>query len=200
MNGICRKDPKFPRFTRHIFVHDSNALVKNIQHVPPTTCPAFLEGIFLLPFSHILLPFSSFLQDLGKSSNDLLGKDYHFHGASLEVKTQTPSNVAFKVQGSRDFKSNVINGDIEGKWTDKVHGLTLTQTWTTSNILRNQIELDNLIAKGLKLDLSTSLSPDKGSKTAVLNTVYKQSGLHTRASLDVFKVRQPYFGRLALFY
>jgi len=126
-------------------------------------------------------------KDLGKSSNDLLGKDYHFHGASLEVKTQTPSNVAFKVQGSRDSKSNAINGDIEGKWTDKVHGLTLTQTWTTSNVLRNQVELDNLIAKGLKLDLATSLTPDKGSKTAVLNAVYKQSGLHTRAALDVFK-------------
>jgi len=126
-------------------------------------------------------------KDLGKSSNDLLGKDYHFHGASLEVKTQTPSNVAFKVQGTRDSKSDAITGDIEGKWTDKVHGLTLTQTWTTSNVLRNQIELDNLIAKGLKLDLATSLTPDKGSKTAVLNAVYKQSGLHTRAALDVFK-------------
>jgi voltage-dependent anion channel protein 2 len=126
-------------------------------------------------------------KDLGKSSNDLLGKDYHFHGASLEVKTQTPSNVAFKVQGTRDSKSDVITGDIEGKWTDKVHGLTLTQTWTTANILRNQVELDNLIAKGLKLDLATSLSPDKGAKTAVLNSVYKQSGLHTRGALDVFK-------------
>ncbi|KAF8158041.1 eukaryotic porin/Tom40 [Crassisporium funariophilum] len=126
-------------------------------------------------------------KDLGKSSNDLLGKDYHFHGASLEVKTQTPSNVAFKVQGTRDSKTDAISGDIEGKWTDKVHGLTLTQTWTTANILRNQIELDNLIAKGLKFDLSTSLSPDKGTKTALLNTVYKQSGLHTRATLDVFK-------------
>ncbi|KAF5315417.1 hypothetical protein D9619_007347 [Psilocybe cf. subviscida] len=126
-------------------------------------------------------------KDLGKSSNDLLGKDYNFHGTSLEVKTQTPSNVAFKVAGNRDSKSDLITGDIEGKWTDKVHGLTLTQTWTTSNILRNQIELDNLIAKGLKLDLATSLSPNKGAKTAVLNSAYKQSGLHTRASLDVFK-------------
>ncbi|CAA7265468.1 unnamed protein product [Cyclocybe aegerita] len=126
-------------------------------------------------------------KDLGKSSNDLLGKDYHFQGASLEVKTQTPSAVAFKVQGTRDSKSELIAGDIEGKWTDKVHGLTLTQTWTTANILKNQIEVENLLAKGLKLDLATSLSPEKGAKTAVVNTVYKQSGLHTRAALDVFK-------------
>ncbi|KAF9046119.1 eukaryotic porin/Tom40 [Panaeolus papilionaceus] len=126
-------------------------------------------------------------KDLGKSSNDLLSKDYHFAGASLEVKTQTPSNVAFKVQGTRDPKSNAINGDIEGKWTDKAHGLTLTQTWTTANVLRNQIEVDGLVTKGFKFDLATSLAPEKGTKTAVLNTVYKQSGLHSRANLDLFK-------------
>ena len=119
----------------------------------------------------------------------MLSKDYAFNGASLEVKTQTPSNVAFKVQGSRDYKTDIITADIEGKWTDKVHGLSLTQTWTTSNILRNQIELDNVFAKGLKFDLSSSLSPDKGTKTAVLSTFYKQSSLHTRGALDIFKVR-----------
>jgi len=126
-------------------------------------------------------------KDLGKSSNDLLSKDYHFHGASLEVKTQTPSNVSFKVQGTRDSKSNAIAGDIEGKWTDKAHGLTLTHTWTTSNVLKNQIQLDNALVKGLNLDLQSSLTPDKGNKTAVLNTTYKQSGLHSRAALDIFK-------------
>lgn len=126
-------------------------------------------------------------KDLGKSSNDLLTKDYPFNGTSLEIKTQAPSNVSFKVQGVRDSKTDNINGDIEGRWSDKIHGLSLTQTWTTSNILRNNVELDNLIVKGLKFDLATSLSPDKGTKTAVLNTAYKQSGLHSRATLDVFK-------------
>ena len=123
----------------------------------------------------------------------MLNKDYHTNGASLEVKTQTPSNVSFKVQGTRDSKSDHISGDLEGKWTDKVHGLTLTQSWTTLNVLRNQFEVENLIAKGLKLDLATSLSPEKGAKTAVLSTVYKQSGFHTRAALDVLKVRFPNF-------
>jgi voltage-dependent anion channel protein 2 len=118
----------------------------------------------------------------------LLIKDYHTSGVSLEVKTQTPSNVSFKVQGHRDPKNDHIAGDIEGKWTDKVHGLTLTQSWTTANVLRNQVELENLIAKGLKFDLATSLAPEKGAKTAVLNAVYKQSGFHTRATLDVLKV------------
>jgi voltage-dependent anion channel protein 2 len=126
-------------------------------------------------------------KDLGKSSNDLLGKDFPFQSTSLEVKTKTPSNVTFKVGGSRDSKSSIISGDVEAKWSDYKHGLTVTQTWTTSNILRSQVEVDNQIAKGLKLDLSTALHPEKGEKSALFNAVYKQPGLHTRAILDVFK-------------
>ncbi|EMD40096.1 hypothetical protein CERSUDRAFT_71889 [Gelatoporia subvermispora B] len=126
-------------------------------------------------------------KDLGKSSNDLLSRDFHTSGTSLEVKTSTPSNVTFKVNGTLDSKSNHITGDLEGKYADKKHGLTLTQAWTTSNTLRTLVELENQIATGLKIDLNTTLTPDSGSKSALLTTTYKQPGLHTRAFLDLFK-------------
>ncbi|GLB38203.1 putative eukaryotic porin [Lyophyllum shimeji] len=126
-------------------------------------------------------------KDLGKSSNDLLGKDYPFQGFALEVKTNTPSGVSFKVGGSRDARADVINGDIEAKWINRKQGLTVTQTWTTANILRSQVELENQIAKGLKLDVTTSLSAEKNTKNALFNATYKQSGFHTRGALDLFK-------------
>ena len=128
-------------------------------------------------------------QDLGKSSNDLLGRDFPISGVALEVKTATPSNVLFKVGGNRDTKSQFITGDVEAKFFNKPHGLTFTQTWTTSNILKTQVELDNQIAKGVKLELATALTPDTGAKSALFTTTYKQPGLHTRAFLDIFKVR-----------
>lgn len=93
-----------------------------------------------------------------------------------------------KVAGQRDTKTSHITGDIEAKYVEPKNGLTFTQAWTTSNVLRTQVELDNQIAKGLKLDLTTSLLPDKGHKSALLNAIYKQPGLHSRAFLDVFKV------------
>ncbi|KAI0647828.1 voltage-dependent ion-selective channel [Trametes meyenii] len=126
-------------------------------------------------------------KDLGKSSNDLLGKDFPTSSVTLEVKTLTPSNVAFKVGGARDTKSSLIGGDIEAKFFNKPHGLTFTQTWTTSNILKTQVEVDNQIAKGVKLDLQTALTPNTGAKSALFTTTYKQPGLHTRAFLDIFK-------------
>lgn len=127
------------------------------------------------------------LKDLGKSSNDLLGKDFPINGTALDVKTATSSGVSFKVALTRDAKA-AINGDLETKYNLKHHGLTLTQTWTTTNVLRTQVELENQIAKGLKFDLATALLPDKGSKSALLTAIYKQPGLHTRAFLDIFKV------------
>jgi len=128
-------------------------------------------------------------KDLGKSSNDLLGKDFHFQGTSLEIKTKTPSNVSFKVTGSHSTKTDLIHADLEGKYTDIKNGVTLTQTWTTANLLKTQLEVENQLAKGLKLDLSTSLTPDKekNHKNALLSAIYKQSGIHTRAAVDVYK-------------
>ncbi|THH00191.1 hypothetical protein EW026_g2295 [Hermanssonia centrifuga] len=126
-------------------------------------------------------------KDLGKSSNDLLGKDFPFAGTALEVKTSTPSNVAFKVTGNQNAKTNLINGELEAKYTDKSHGLVFTQAWTTANYLRTQVEAENHLAKGLKFDLNASLVPDGAGKTALFTTTYKQPGLHTRAFLDLFR-------------
>lgn len=63
-------------------------------------------------------------------------------------QTRAPNNVAFKVAGTRDAKSNAIAGDIEGKYVDPKNGVTFTQTWTTANVLKTQVELENQIAKG----------------------------------------------------
>ncbi|KAH9969557.1 eukaryotic porin/Tom40 [Russula dissimulans] len=125
-------------------------------------------------------------KDVGKSLNDLLGKDYHFNGTFLEVKTATPSNVTFKVDGNRDSKTSLVTGNLEGKYTDKTHGLTFTQAWTTANVLRTQFELENQIAQGVKVETTTTLNPEKGTKSVLVGLAYKQPGIHSRAVFDVF--------------
>ena len=64
------------------------------------------------------------------------------------TQTRAPNNVAFRVAGTRDAKSNAIAGDLEAKYVDAKNGVTLTQTWTTSNVLKTQVELENQVAKG----------------------------------------------------
>ncbi|KAK4686929.1 voltage-dependent anion channel protein 2, partial [Tremellales sp. Uapishka_1] len=132
-------------------------------------------------------PVPPSFKDLGKSAGDLLGRDIPIGVTTFELKTIAPSNVAFKVAGVSDNKSNVINGDIEGKYTDFSRGLTFTQAWTTTNLLKTQVELENQIAKGLKIDVASVLNPAKGSKSVIVNGAFKQPSLHSRASLDLFK-------------
>jgi voltage-dependent anion channel protein 2 len=65
--------------------------------------------------------------------------------------------------------------------------LTFTNAWTTKNVLNTQLELDNKIAKGLKLDISASFTPSSGQKGAKVGINYKQPGVFTRGTLDLLK-------------
>jgi voltage-dependent anion channel protein 2 len=53
-----------------------------------------------------------------------------------------------QVNGAKDAKSQTIAGDLEGKFTDPKNGVVFTQTWTTSNVLKSQLELEGQVAKG----------------------------------------------------
>ncbi|CAO3703769.1 unnamed protein product [Rhizopus stolonifer] len=125
--------------------------------------------------------------DIGKSAKDLLSKDYPVGGVKLEVKTAAPNGVTFKVNGQRDNKTGIIVGDLETKYADKKNGLTFTEAWTTSNHLNGKIELENNLAKGLKVELLTSLLPSVNEKAAKINATYKKPNVHTVATLDVIK-------------
>lgn len=136
-----------------------------------------------------------FAQDLGKSSADLLSKDFPIGSTALEVKTTTPSGVAFKVTGN-STPAGVVTAAGETKYTDRKNGLTFTQTWTSANALTSLIELENNLVSGLKLDLNATIAPGTyasekstpSQKSTLLSAVYKTPGLHTRANLNLFKV------------
>lgn len=131
----------------------------------------------------IPVPFS----DISKPVNDLLNKDfYHTSAAALEVKSKAPNGVNFNVKG-RSAHEGPISGSLEGKYSDKASGLTLTQTWTTSNSLDTKLELENNIAQGLKTEILTNYLPAKSTFGTKLNVIYKQPSIHTRLFGDLFK-------------
>jgi len=125
--------------------------------------------------------------DIAKSSNDLLNKDfYHLSAATLEVKSNTPNNVAFKVTGKSTHES-ATSGLMEAKYTDKLTGMTLIQSWNTVNALDTKIELNDNIAKGLKAEIMGSFLPATQAKGAKLNLHFKQANFHGRAFFDLLK-------------
>lgn len=125
--------------------------------------------------------------DISKSANDLLNKDfYHLSAGTLEVKSNTPNNVAFKVTGKNSHEG-ATTGAMEGKYTDKSLGLTLTQTWNTANALESKVELADSLAKGLKAEGIFSFLPATQARGAKFNLHFKQSNFHGRAFFDLLK-------------
>jgi len=125
--------------------------------------------------------------DIGKPANDLLGKDFPTGSIKLESKTSASDGVTFTVAGSKDNKSGSISGDLKAKYADKSRGLTITETWTTSNLLSTEVELADNITKGLKLNVTGSLLPNVGQKNAKVFLDYKQCNFSTKQSIDLFK-------------
>ncbi|RKF79460.1 Mitochondrial outer membrane protein porin [Golovinomyces cichoracearum] len=125
--------------------------------------------------------------DIAKSSNDLLNKDfYHSSAAALEVKSNTPNNVAFKVNGKSTHEGGT-SGLLEAKYSDKPTGLTLTQSWNTLNALDTKIEISDSIAKGLKAEILGSFLPATQAKGAKLNLHFQQAGFNGRAFFDLLR-------------
>ncbi|KAJ3317076.1 Mitochondrial porin [Blyttiomyces sp. JEL0837] len=124
--------------------------------------------------------------DIGKSLNDLLGKDYPVGSAKLEVNTTTPNGIKFTVSGNKDNKTGHIHSELKTKYTDKARGLTITEHWNATNVLGAQIELQDSIAKGLKLDLTGSILPASGKKNAKVGVEFKQANVFSRSSIDLF--------------
>ncbi|KAI8820833.1 eukaryotic porin/Tom40 [Fimicolochytrium jonesii] len=125
--------------------------------------------------------------DIGKTTNDLLNKDFPLGAAKLEVNTFTNNGVKFTVLGAKDNKTGAIASELKAKHIDKARGVTFTESWTSSNILGTQLELDNTLARGLKVDVAASLLPAKGTKNLKAGVEYKQDHLFTRAFVDLFR-------------
>ncbi|KAL2019706.1 hypothetical protein VTK56DRAFT_9243 [Thermocarpiscus australiensis] len=125
--------------------------------------------------------------DIAKAANDLLNKDfYHLSAGTIEVKSNTPNNVAFKVTGKSGHDSTT-SGTIEGKYSDKPNGLTLTQTWNTANTLETKIEMADNLAKGLKAEGIFSFLPATQDRGAKFNLHFQQSNFYGRAFFDLLK-------------
>ncbi|KAH3660104.1 hypothetical protein OGAPHI_007309 [Ogataea philodendri] len=123
--------------------------------------------------------------DIAKPTNDILGKDfYHFTPVALDLKTVAPNGVAFTTKGKAS--GGKTSASLEGKYTDKSTGLTLTQGWNTANALDTKIELVDALSPGLKSELVTSAVPG-GNRSAKLNLYFAQQSINARAFVDLLK-------------
>jgi len=66
-------------------------------------------------------------------------------------------------------------------------GITGTLSWSTLNALDAKLELDENIAKGLKVEALGTFKPDSNNLASKLNLYFKQPAFHMRAFVDLLK-------------
>ncbi|KUJ12142.1 mitochondrial porin-like protein [Mollisia scopiformis] len=102
--------------------------------------------------------------DISKASNDLLSKDfYHLSAQAVEIKSNTPNNVAFKVTG-KSTHEGATSGLLEAKFSDKPSGISFRR-FTMSSDFRPSLSPI--------IDFMVDVSPDY----AQLLMFYRRAGL-----------------------
>jgi len=123
--------------------------------------------------------------DLGKQSRDVFGKGFNFGVVKLDVKTKTESGIEFNSSGSSVLDSGKVSGNLETKYKVKDLGLTFTEKWTTDNSLATTLDVQDKLAKGLKLTLDTNFAPATGAKSGKIKAEYKHDVAAVEADLDL---------------
>lgn len=122
--------------------------------------------------------------DLGKECRDVFGKGYGFGAVKLDLKTKAKNGVEFVTSGSSNNDSGKVFGSLETKYKYSDYGITLSDKWTTDNVITTNIAVEDQLAKGLKLEFDASFAPNTGKKSAKIKSAYKQDYVHCTGDVD----------------
>lgn len=123
--------------------------------------------------------------DLGKSARDLFSKGFNYGSLKCELKTLTSSGVGFTTGGSSKLDSGRLAASLEAKYDIKEYGLTLSEKWTTDNLLTSEITVKDKLAAGLKLTLESAMSPQSGKKAGKVKAAYARDYVNVNGDMDL---------------
>jgi len=123
--------------------------------------------------------------DLGKAARDVFGKDFHFGVFKLNCTHKSPTGVEVTSGGSHVLESGKVNANLETKYKCSDYGLTITEGWSTENVLNTDVVIDDKIAKGLKLALNTKFTPATGKAKGAIKSTYKADAISINADSTI---------------
>jgi len=128
--------------------------------------------------------------DIGKASKDLLSKDFNFGKTKFEAKTISASGVEFTSNVERNNADGVLRGEVKTKVHHRDSGLTVTDSYSTTNDLSLKVEAAEL-AQGVKVDLETKFNLEtKQSADLKLGFGFKNDWLNSSLSTNLFGKRK----------
>jgi len=115
--------------------------------------------------------------DLGKQAKDIFGKGYNFGVVKLDCKTKSATGVEVSSGGTHVLDCGKVNGNLETKYKCSEHGVTLTEGWSTDNVLSTEMVVEDKVTKGLKLVLNSKFAPATGNISGTVKSTYKLDAL-----------------------
>lgn len=97
--------------------------------------------------------------DLGKQARDVFNKGYNFGLWKLDCKLKTNSGLELSTGGHTNYETGKIFGSLETKSKINDYGITVSEKWTTHNMLYTDITHTDKLVEGLKLTFEGSFSP-----------------------------------------
>jgi hypothetical protein len=125
--------------------------------------------------------------DLGKSARDLFNKGYNHGFIKVESTTRSGANgdVEFKTNAAHNLTSQKLAGNVEFKYKIPQHGITLTEKWNTENVLGTVFEVRDQFARGLKVTVDSTYSPNTAKRSGIVKTEWANDLAKINADLSL---------------
>lgn len=120
--------------------------------------------------------------DLGKVAKDVFSKGFSIGSNKLNVKSKTSAGISLNPVFEVKNDTLVTSFETSGSPID---GVTLKEKWTSDNVTKTNIVVENKLAKGLKLDLEVVVNPTTGKKAATAKTAYKADYFNGTLNADL---------------
>jgi voltage-dependent anion channel protein 2 len=123
---------------------------------------------------------ATFWRDLGKTSKDLLEKDFPTDAWGVEIEAKAPNDVKFKTTASRKADGTTA-ATFEPTLSFKEHGVELKGTFKTDKTLSGEVSLENKLVDGAKVSINGEQKGDKNTVKTTLDYKNKRFGTFSTA-------------------
>ncbi|KAG5441019.1 Voltage-dependent anion-selective channel protein 1 [Clonorchis sinensis] len=121
--------------------------------------------------------------DLGKDAKDLLTKNYFFGVLNVKFGSSVGDH-KLSSNFNQHFKAKKIASDIEGKISFPSYGATYCEKWTSEDVLKSELTIEDKLVKGMKQTFSYSRQVFDGLSSASITNGFKSDTVN--ANVDVF--------------
>ncbi|XP_037046438.1 voltage-dependent anion-selective channel-like [Bradysia coprophila] len=123
--------------------------------------------------------------DLGRQARDVFSKGYNFGLWKLDCKLKTESGLQFSTGGHSNNDTGKVFGSLETKSKINDYGLTISEKWTTHNMLYTDITHTDKFIQGLKLIFEGSFSPQSGNKNGKVKASFSHDHFKTDTDMNI---------------